>query len=272
MPPQSPAESECSELVDAAHELLPLAVIVTHYNQPDLLTLTLDSVAAQKPRPSEVFVVDDGSTEDPRPIVDTHPCFVLIRQENRGPGAARNAGWKASKQPFLLFLDHDDLLLPGRVGLGIWRAPVKPGGRFLIWTSPSRARRRPSLDKATAVSAVSSRPTSMPNSYEMSGSPHRAQWYSDDQPSRSWAVGTRTLPSAAPMTMRYFSDLPVRSRSSIMARSWSIVEFIAATLVAMPVGFSSQSTPSLANKHRLRKARRSSSRRDLRGWINGVVC
>jgi glycosyltransferase involved in cell wall biosynthesis len=66
-------------------------------------------------QPLEVIVVDDGSTDDyTRLVLDTidHPQVRVIRQENRGLPAARNAGIRMARSPFICCLDADDRLLP----------------------------------------------------------------------------------------------------------------------------------------------------------------
>jgi len=62
----------------------------------------------------EVLVVDDGSTEDIRAVVESAlPSARYIRQENQGAGAARNTGIMAANGRYLRFLDSDDCLIAG---------------------------------------------------------------------------------------------------------------------------------------------------------------
>jgi glycosyltransferase involved in cell wall biosynthesis len=94
-------------------ESLPITVIVPVYNGAALLGDALDSVLAQDPPPAKVVVVDDGSTDDPDTVLARFPRVEVVRQQNRGVGAARNEGLYRAETTYVLFLDQDDRLLPG---------------------------------------------------------------------------------------------------------------------------------------------------------------
>jgi SAM-dependent methyltransferase len=96
-----------------------VSAIVTTYNHAHFLAEALASVAAQTHHASEVIVVDDGSTDDPAGVVAGWPGVRLIRQDNRGLAAARNTGLRASRCPYVLFLDADDLLTPVALAAGL---------------------------------------------------------------------------------------------------------------------------------------------------------
>ncbi len=61
----------------------------------------------------EIVVVDDGSTDDPRPALAAlaDPRIRLVRQENGGGGSARNRGIDEAQGEYIAFLDSDDLFL-----------------------------------------------------------------------------------------------------------------------------------------------------------------
>jgi glycosyltransferase involved in cell wall biosynthesis len=69
-------------------------------------------VSAQRRRPDEVIVVDDGSIDGTREALATATGVSVIHQANAGPGAARNRGAAAAKGDYLVFLDSDDLWFP----------------------------------------------------------------------------------------------------------------------------------------------------------------
>jgi glycosyltransferase involved in cell wall biosynthesis len=58
------------------------------------------------PQPIEIVVVDDGSTDDTARLAREAGARV-ISQDNRGPAAARNRGWREAKAPVILFTDSD---------------------------------------------------------------------------------------------------------------------------------------------------------------------
>jgi glycosyltransferase involved in cell wall biosynthesis len=72
----------------------------------------LASVADQRRAADEVIVVDDGSTDNGAAAVDSFPGVHLLRQENAGVSAARNAGVAAATHPVVAFLDADDTWQP----------------------------------------------------------------------------------------------------------------------------------------------------------------
>src|SRR5208337_4612394 len=87
-----------------------VSVVIPAHNSRRYITQTLDSVLAQKHRPLEILVVDDGSTDSTTQLVSAYAREVrLIQQEQHGHPAARNTGIRAAAGEFLGFLDHDDL-------------------------------------------------------------------------------------------------------------------------------------------------------------------
>ncbi len=90
------------------------SVVIPVYNRAGSLGNALRSVLAQTCPDYEIVVVDDGSTDNPKSAVDrfSDPRIRLIRQDNRGGGAARNAGIGSARGRFIAFLDSDDEFLP----------------------------------------------------------------------------------------------------------------------------------------------------------------
>jgi glycosyltransferase involved in cell wall biosynthesis len=101
-----------------------VSTIIPVYNRPALLHEAVDSVLAQTHRPIEIIIVDDGSTDSTpaviRGLADAHPGIVVaLRQDNAGPGVAREAGRLRARGGFIQYLDSDDLLLPEKFALQV---------------------------------------------------------------------------------------------------------------------------------------------------------
>ncbi len=97
---------------------LRITVVITTYNRSYLLDRAIRSALDQHWPSLEVLVVDDASTDSTRDLMrSSFPEVHYVRQDtNRGPSAARNRGLREASQPWVMFLDDDDTLLPGAVG------------------------------------------------------------------------------------------------------------------------------------------------------------
>ena len=86
-----------------------VSVIVPVFNGVDHISEALDSVFDQTFQRFEVIVVDDGSTDGTREIVENYGAKIrYFYQENSGAGSARNNGFDLSRGEFIAFLDADD--------------------------------------------------------------------------------------------------------------------------------------------------------------------
>ena len=91
-----------------------VSVVIATYNRGALIAPTLDSVLAQEPAPDEVLVVDDGSTDATAEWIRAHyPQVRVVTVPNGGTSLARNRGAQQAQGDVIVFLDHDDLMLPG---------------------------------------------------------------------------------------------------------------------------------------------------------------
>ncbi|MCK5437636.1 MAG: glycosyltransferase [Desulfobulbaceae bacterium] len=87
----------------------PVTVIIPTYNREQFVKKAIDSVLGQTYGNFELIVVDDGSTDNTQEILAGYgEEIVCIRQENRGPAAARNTGIKVACHDLIAFLDSDD--------------------------------------------------------------------------------------------------------------------------------------------------------------------
>lgn len=98
-----------------------VSVVVPVFNTPvDYVEELLVSIRRSRLKPSELIVIDDGSSAEYHArlqdvitrVVDGAIDVRLHRQENRGLAGARNAGLELSKSPLTFFVDSDDVLLP----------------------------------------------------------------------------------------------------------------------------------------------------------------
>ena len=93
-----------------------VSVVIPTYNRARCLAEAVDSVLAQEEAEVELIVVDDGSTDGTAHMLAGYgEAIRVLRQENRGVSAARNAGIAAAQAELLAFLDSDDVWLPGKL-------------------------------------------------------------------------------------------------------------------------------------------------------------
>lgn len=93
-----------------------VSVLVPAYNAARFLRDAVDALLVQTMPPSEIIVIDDGSTDDtPKVCARYAGRIVTIRQENRGEAGARNAGLARATGEFVCLLDADDICAPERI-------------------------------------------------------------------------------------------------------------------------------------------------------------
>ncbi len=86
-----------------------ISVIVVTYNRACFLKGALDSIKRQTFKDYEIIVVDDGSTDNTKEIVEKYEGIRYIFQEHGGISKARNTAIKAAKGKWIATLDSDDL-------------------------------------------------------------------------------------------------------------------------------------------------------------------
>jgi glycosyltransferase involved in cell wall biosynthesis len=96
-----------------------VSVIIPPYNRADIVVEAVRSALEQDYPAMEVVVVDDGSTDNTEGrlalFLKNREIIYVKQAENRGVAAARNLGLQHSHGDYVIFLDSDDLLLPGRI-------------------------------------------------------------------------------------------------------------------------------------------------------------
>lgn len=87
-----------------------VSVIIPTYNRAQYIGEAIESVLAQTYRFVEIIVVDDGSVDNTRKILEAYENKIrYVYQENKGPSIARNLGARLARGQYLAFLDSDDM-------------------------------------------------------------------------------------------------------------------------------------------------------------------
>jgi O-antigen biosynthesis protein len=94
-----------------------ISIVIPTYNRGSIIEDAIRSALGQEAPVYEVLVVDDGSEDDTKTVVDRFPATRVryIAKHHSGTPDTRNAGILHAKGDFLLWLDSDDGLLPGTV-------------------------------------------------------------------------------------------------------------------------------------------------------------
>lgn len=91
-----------------------ISIVIPCYNDAQFIEQSVDSALAQTYQNKEVIVVDDGSNDETKLVLNRlEPKITrLISQQNKGQSTARNVGIEASKGTYVLVLDSDDYFAP----------------------------------------------------------------------------------------------------------------------------------------------------------------
>lgn len=96
-----------------------VSVVIPTLNRSDWIKQAIDSVLAQTFDDYEIIVVDDGSTDDTRQVVNelqqNNTSIKYHYQNNRGRSASRNIGIYLAQGKWIAFLDSDDLFMPDKL-------------------------------------------------------------------------------------------------------------------------------------------------------------
>lgn len=95
-----------------------VSVIMPNYNYGNLMSRAIDSVLTQDYSNLELIIVDDGSTDNSRDVIESYrdKRIVKVYQSNQGVSSARNLGIKKARGAFVAFLDSDDLWHSEKLG------------------------------------------------------------------------------------------------------------------------------------------------------------
>lgn len=114
-----------------------LSIVIPTYNRSSLLPRTLLSLLNQIDQDFEVYIIDDGSTDDTfesvKPFLSSR--FHYFYQVNSERAVARNKGISLVSSTYVYFLDSDDILLPFHVSL--FKQTARQHGLPLVVASQS---------------------------------------------------------------------------------------------------------------------------------------
>lgn len=97
-------------------EKVKVSVIIPTYNSVKYVTEAIDSVLAQTYENIEIFVIDDGSTDTTREVLQKYGDAIhYLYKENGGASSARNYGIENATGKYIAFLDADDIWMPEKV-------------------------------------------------------------------------------------------------------------------------------------------------------------
>jgi glycosyltransferase involved in cell wall biosynthesis len=109
------------------------SILIAAYQAASFIGDAIESALAQTVSAHEIIVCDDGSTDDlETALAPYRDRLTVVRQENRGPGAAKNAAAREASGDYLVILDADDAYLPTRLAaLGV-AAAARPDLDILV--------------------------------------------------------------------------------------------------------------------------------------------
>lgn len=91
-----------------------ISVIIPTFNREKYILDAIQSVFNQTLKPTEIIVIDDGSTDNTKSLLTkfSDQIIYIKCKQNKGPGAARNLGIKNANCEYFSFLDSDDTWNP----------------------------------------------------------------------------------------------------------------------------------------------------------------
>jgi len=90
-----------------------ITIYITNYNYGDYIKKAIESVLTQQCQDFEILIIDDGSTDHSKSIIEQyrhHPKITIIYQENKGLNVTNNIALRQAKGRYIMRLDADDYL------------------------------------------------------------------------------------------------------------------------------------------------------------------
>lgn len=92
-----------------------ITIYITNYNYESFIEQSIESVLTQTCQDFELFIIDDGSTDNSKEIIEryrNHEKITIIYQQNKGLNITNNVAMRVSNGKYLMRLDADDFLEP----------------------------------------------------------------------------------------------------------------------------------------------------------------
>ncbi|HEY1193478.1 glycosyltransferase family 2 protein [Flavobacterium sp.] len=101
-----------------------VSIIIPTYNRANLISETLNSIIAQTYQNWECIIVDDGSTDNTKEVLqkflesdNRFQYYIRPQNKTKGPNSCRNYGFEKSKGVFINWFDSDDILFENAIDL-----------------------------------------------------------------------------------------------------------------------------------------------------------
>ena len=152
-----------------------ISVVIAVHDGEAMIGDAIASVLAQTRPPSEVIVVDDGSSDGTAAVVDGisagHPLVRRVRQDpNQGQAAALNRGVAEARGAYLAFLDADDVWRPDKLARQAARLDGRPE-LDVVYGLVVQRRLRPALPSGAPAMSAEADPPAGPGAVEAGAVP-----------------------------------------------------------------------------------------------------
>jgi len=84
-----------------------VSVVIPTYNEVKYISKAIDTLKQQDYQHIEIIIIDDGSIDGTKELLQKRDDVIFLEQEHQGPGLARNKGSKIAKGEILVFVDAD---------------------------------------------------------------------------------------------------------------------------------------------------------------------
>ncbi len=111
-----------------------VSFIIPTYNRAYILPKAIASILAQTNSNWELIIVDDGSTDNTKKLVEAYSDgrIKYVFQGNKGPSAARNTGFKHAQGDWIAYLDSDNTISPNYVKEMVRAISDDPGALYAL--------------------------------------------------------------------------------------------------------------------------------------------